>query len=143
MSMRAGGAGPVRAEMNVTPMIDVLLVLLVIFILIQPLQKHGYKAEVPQKNTNSDPETERTVVLEVLDGEGQTVSLRINHEDVRLEELHARVSHIYKQRAEKVLFMRAEDAIEFRKVADVVDIVHKADSSIRLGLISANSGNAE
>jgi biopolymer transport protein ExbD len=53
------------------------------------------------------------------------------------------MSDIYKQRAEKVLFLQAENEIEFRKVADVIDIVHAADSSIRLGLMSAASTAAD
>jgi biopolymer transport protein ExbD len=62
------GAGPIRAEMNVTPMIDVLLVLLVIFILIQPFKKRGYQVEVPQRNEPAALAPERTVVLQITGG---------------------------------------------------------------------------
>src|SRR5262249_29508890 len=99
--------------------------------------------EAPQEDSDTTPPPERTVVLEVLDLKTDTVALRINRQEVRVDELEARLSDIYKQRAEKVLFMQADDGIEFRKVADVMDIVHKADSSIRLGLMAANPRPAE
>ena len=134
--------GPLKAEMNVTPMIDVLLVLLVVFILIQPLKKYGYEAEVPQKQTEKDParEDDRTIVLEIISGNSpDALTLRINRRSITVGELPAQVHEIYKYRATKVLFIEGERDLEFRQLADVIDVVMKAEPALRLGLMPPRS----
>jgi biopolymer transport protein TolR len=144
MAMQTGSRGSMRVEMNVTPMIDVLLVLLVIFILINPMKKVGYPAELPQENKNTvTPPPERTIVVEVADAGGDHIALRINHADVPERELLARVRDIYKTRAEKVMFLQADSEIEFRKIADVMDIVREADPYVRVGLMTKPAANAD
>jgi biopolymer transport protein ExbD len=143
MAMNLRGGGAVRAEMNVTPMIDILLVLLVVFILIQPLKKHGYRAEVPEDNKTSGTDPERTVVLELLDRSGEEFLVRINRKEVPWRDLKEVLADIYKMRAEKVIFLQADDDMEFRKVAAVLDAIREADLQIRVGLMGARSATAD
>jgi biopolymer transport protein TolR len=116
-----------KAEMNVTPLIDVLLVLLIIFMLIVPLSPSGYRASIPHQDLsgNALPEP-RTVVIQVYGNTDETSQVKINDEQVAWEDLKTRLLQIYKYRVEKVIFVRADPQIGFEQVARAIDIVHAA-----------------
>ncbi len=138
MSMTTGGGGGYSSDINMTPMIDILLVLLIIFMVIVPVTPKGLDALVPHppKNPQQEPKNiDRTIVVQVLHQAGKLPSYKINETDVyngaggpaAQKELLARLTEIYANRAERVMFVKGDDDIDFHYVAEVIDIGRSAN----------------
>jgi len=110
---------------NVTPLIDVLLVLLVIFMLIVPVTPRGLSSAAPQPARHSSPR-EDTIVVQVDPGPDGTLQYRINQTPLPKAELQGRLTGIFAARQQKVMFVKADPAIEYAGVSEVVDIAHRA-----------------
>ena len=136
--MTLGTRAGLSAEMNVTPMIDVLLVLIIIFLLI-PHTSTGEDALVPQPATNETkalPQPDRTIVVEVKAAPaGPTLS--VNQQPVTWDDLRSRLFDIYSKRAERVLFVKADKDLDFDPVSQVIDIAHADFPEMKVGLITS------
>ena len=120
MGMLVGGKRGIVPEMNVVPLIDILLVLLVIFMII-PRYSKGLDALVPQPSTEKvlGPPPDVVVIQVLADG-----TLRINQEPVSWERLGGRIEEVFKLRATRVAFIRGDGPVEFGVVAKVIDVMH-------------------
>ena len=125
MAFSMAGGGPSGPQINVTPLIDVLLTLIIMFMLVVSMDKeYQEKAQIPQpdqKQTAWQPQS-RTIVIQVVwTTKDQPPTVKINQEDVRWEDLETRLAQIYLKRAEKVAFVRGDADVDFQYVADVID----------------------
>ncbi len=133
MSMSTGGKGGVKAEPNVTPMIDVMLVLLIIFMLVVPAISAGFQA-VPPVGTNLKPHPEEdTDQVLGIDANGQYY---LNKKPIRNNELAARLKAIFETRElDKLLYVKAHRDLDYGKVLDALDIAARNDVRVT-GLIT-------
>jgi biopolymer transport protein TolR len=125
MAMSVGGGSGAKADINMTPMIDVLLVLIIIFMVITPLTPKGLEALVPQPPKADQPQTQadqRTVVIVI----NRDKSMSINQEPTDEQRLGPRLEEIFKTRAERVVFVRGDNDLEYQYVAKAIDIAHGA-----------------
>ncbi|MDE3110203.1 MAG: biopolymer transporter ExbD [Acidobacteriota bacterium] len=135
MAMSVGGGKGVVSEPNVVPLIDVLLVLIIIFMVITPRTPTGLKTLVPQPappNQKQAQPDSRTIVVQVL-ANGQ---LKINQDQATWNDLGTRLFDIFKERADRIAFVKGDDNVEFSQVAHAIDIM-RGSGIDHVGLITA------
>ena len=140
MAFSMAGSGPSNPQINVTPLIDVLLVLIIVFMVVVSMSKtKGLEAQLPQPapDDKSQPAPmDGTIVIQMAWGaQNQPPALRINQETVKWEDLQSRLHDIFKIRAERIAFVRGDDDVDFEYVADVIDIARDAGVD-RVGLLT-------
>jgi biopolymer transport protein TolR len=130
MSMTTGSQGGYSSDINMTPMIDILLVLLIIFMVIVPVTPKGLDALVPQppKDQNKPQNIQdRTIVVQVIYRPGAAPTYKINETDYLKAQLLPRLTEIYANRAERIMFVRGDDDVNFSYVAEIIDIGRAAN----------------
>ena len=135
MGMSVGeNKGGAMAEMNVVPLIDILLVLLIIFMVITPLTPHGLEALAPQPpdKKNPPPPDDRRVVIIIIDKDKK---MHLNNEDTDENKLGPRLEEIFKTRAERVVFVKGDPDLDFEVVAKAIDIA-KGVQMDKIGLMT-------
>ena len=135
MGMAVGAQGGPKSDINMTPMIDVLLVLIIIFMVITPLTPKGLEALVPQPpppNQKPNLSDQRTVVIEV----DKDHHYMINSQATDEGHMGAMLEEIFKTRAERVVFVKGDPTLEYQWVAKAIDIAHGAGID-KVGLMTA------
>ena len=132
-----GSRNGASAEINITPLIDVLLVLLIIFMCITPMPvARGERAEIPRERTDRPAREPENIVVELRDAGTGVPAITINGQGASWDGLEAMLSEIYKQRAERVAFIKGDPDIRFEFVAQAIDIAHRAGAD-RVGLMDS------
>ncbi len=125
------------SEINVTPMIDVLLVLLIIFMVIVPVTPKGLDTLIPQppKNKTQDQPNDRTIVVQVLSNGAAAPAYKINDQAFNKTDIEPKLAEIFATRQEKVMFVKGDKDLDFQNVAEVIDYGHQAGVD-NIGLIT-------
>jgi biopolymer transport protein ExbD len=139
MGIALGRGKGLLAEMNIVPLIDILLVLLIIFMVITPTTPQGLEAEAPQSREDPPqaelaPDPLTVIVAVAADGK-----LTINQEETTWETMGSRLEDIFKRRATRVAFIWAEPEVQFQEVARAIDIMRSSRID-RVGLLPAEFG---
>ena len=135
MGMAVGEQKGVVSDPNIVPLIDVLLVLIIIFMVITPRTPTGLKTLVPQPpppNQKQEQPDDKTIVVSVLPGG----KLMINQDSTTWNDLGVRLDDIFKERADKIAFVKGDDNVEFADVARAIDIM-RGSGIDHVGLITA------
>jgi biopolymer transport protein TolR len=125
-----------RGDINVTPMIDVLLVLLIIFMVIAPVLPHGMNAALPKRSANPNLAPEAPIIVRITNTRNGLLTYKINQDDVTLDQLGGRLTSILSLRANKVLFIKGDDNLDFSFIATVMDI-GKGAGADHIGLLTS------
>jgi biopolymer transport protein TolR len=134
-----GGSKDKVSEINVTPMIDILLVLLIIFMVIVPAVPKGLQASIPQPpNSLVQPSPDDQIVVQVFDHPGSSPTYKINDVDVPRAQLLPKLTGIFANRAERIMFVKSDDSVSFATIAEVIDI-GKAANVDHIGLMTPKS----
>jgi biopolymer transport protein ExbD len=132
MSMDVKSSGGPKSDINITPLVDILLVLLIIFMVITPIMQTGFESQVPPKAPpSSNPANSNAIVLQIsADG-----SMAINKGPVSMQDLGEKLGAIYATRADKVLFVDADNKVPYETVIKALDIARGQGKVETIGFV--------
>jgi biopolymer transport protein ExbD len=132
MSMNVGGSGGPKSDINITPLVDIVLVLLIIFMVITPIVQMGYAVQVPPKVETSAPvPQDSNQVIVRLDAEGRPW---INKQMISMSDFPAKLREVLTGRSSKVIFFAADGELEYDRVADFMDVC-RDNGAQNLGIV--------
>jgi biopolymer transport protein ExbD len=138
MAVDGGDGDDLRAEINVTPLVDVMLVLLVIFMVVTPLLQQQFPIDLPTTRTSTEaPESSQVHLLASADG-----SLRLNDQPISKEELAPAMQTLYATRSERTIFLEADRSLNYAAVVELMDACRAAGVD-RIGIVTSKESGGE
>ncbi len=134
MAMAAGGSGDYKSDINITPLVDVVLVLLIIFMVITPLMQTGYEVKVPPKANVDQPQVTLDQLIVSLTPQGK---IFLNKQELTIQQLAQQLSDLLKNRASnnKTVFFSADDIVTYEECVKVMDVIRSSDKNARIGIV--------
>lgn len=134
MAMAVSGGGGLKSDINVTPLVDVVLVLLIIFMVLTPLLQLGYDVNVPPKATAQsamDVVTKQQLIVTQTEPE----KVFLNREKIDVKQLPIRLTEILQKRNDKTVFFSADDSLNYGVVISTMDMIRNAGAT-KIGIIT-------
>jgi len=123
MAMNLGGGGGIKADINVTPLVDVMLVLLIIMMIVAPLLQQGVPVTLPlAANSSEKPETQDQTVVTI----DRNKDVYLNAKPVPLGQLEARVKEVLEDKSDKIVIIKADEEAPYSAVMDTMDELRHA-----------------